>query len=362
MDDVSTIHGDRSTASFGLSSVTVRQDSEYREKSTEKTHCAFQPTIIVIIAVQAVVILFVYPIIIAIVALSFQNEITMLEMSVQHLKDQQYQQQPSAGGNVGHVQGSDRLPDAFSDDHPDPGNSDDHDMGLLSCCSADSETLRELITKVTEEELRAVRNRRIGYVSERAVERMVQNYLNKNRTVISPAGPDSFTPSITPIAVHVVGHHEGFTKNRPIHDQAKMFKVGPWEYNNGPAIKLNVDVDFHHLMVPENGVYHVYSQVYFCDERSSGERQNETINEFLHFTVLDSTGYSSLHMDLMKSGRSKIGGDENGYYFSSYHSGLFELRKHDKIYMKVHLQHEKIIVSRDHEATFMGMYRIGDSY
>ncbi|XP_070558980.1 tumor necrosis factor ligand superfamily member 10-like isoform X2 [Ptychodera flava] len=220
----------------------------------------------------------------------------------------------------------------------------------------------ELITKVTEEELRAVRNRRIGYVSERAVERMVQNYLNKNRTVISPAGPDSFTPSITPIAVHVVGHHEGFTKNRPIHDQAKMFKVGPWEYNNGPAIKLNVDVDFHHLMVPENGVYHVYSQVYFCDERSSGERQNETINEFLHFTVLDSTGYSSLHMDLMKSGRSKIGGDENGYYFSSYHSGLFELRKHDKIYMKVHLQHEKIIVSRDHEATFMGMYRIGDSY
>ncbi|XP_070566805.1 tumor necrosis factor ligand superfamily member 10-like [Ptychodera flava] len=179
--------------------------------------------------------------------------------------------------------------------------------------------------------------------------------MNRNRTAISPTG----FSSIPPIAVHVVGKHSGFT-NKALHNNDKMFKVGPWEEARGQSMRLNVNVDSHHLIIPENGVYYVYSQVYFRDERTPTERQNESVHEFLHYTVLDSTGNLVHHRNLMKSGRTKIGGEENGYYFSSHHSGLFELRKNDKIYMKVFLQHEQIKVGRDHEETFMGMYRIGE--
>ncbi|XP_070566817.1 tumor necrosis factor ligand superfamily member 10-like [Ptychodera flava] len=359
MSGYGEIPRDSSTDSFGLSVAQHdRYPVDYPTKSRSKTSsCNFSTIVVAVISIQTVVILFIYPIVIGIVVLSFQNEVSRLEMSIQRVKDGQLPQQISGSPTI-----------TNSEPNSEPGSLSQTakgNSGLLGCCTADSETLRKVIKDVIEEESsrfgRLSRKRERperSYVTVRTVERLVQDIVNRNHTTLTSSG--SFRLRST--AAHVIGQPSGFDKSKQISGKPGMYKVGPWKFDYGQSFSLNVDVDNHHLTVPENGIYYVYSQVYFRDERPEDERIGMIVDEYLHFTTLESGAYASHDTDLLKSGRTRKGVEENGYYYSSFHSGLFRLRKGEKIYMKVYLQHEKIRIDSRQDSTFLGMYLVSADY
>ncbi|XP_070558961.1 tumor necrosis factor ligand superfamily member 10-like [Ptychodera flava] len=358
---------DSSTDSFGLSvgQQYDRYPVDYTTKSRRKSSCNFSITVVVVLSIQTVIILFIYPIVIGIVALSFQNEIANLKMSLPRVKDRQLPQQTSGSPTSTNSE----LPNICICPELGLDSVDQSTKGssrLRDCCTAatDTERLREVIgTVIKEESARLSRSRKRvlpgeGYVTMRTVERLVQDIINRNQTMLTSSG--SFP--LRSAAVHVIGQPTGFDKNKQIRERPGMYKVGPWKFDYGQSFSLNVDVDNHHLTVPENGIYYVYSQVYFRDERPEDERIGMVIDEYLHFTTLESNAYSSHDTDLLKSGRTRKGVEENGYYYSSFHSGLFRLRKGEKIYMKVYLQHDKIRIDSRQDSTFMGMYLVSEDF
>ncbi|XP_077994998.1 tumor necrosis factor ligand superfamily member 10-like [Glandiceps talaboti] len=157
--------------------------------------------------------------------------------------------------------------------------------------------------------------------------------------------------------IHLTGKPEGFTSNKAIRRERGKFKVGPWESTAGKAFRRHINVDNYHMIVPKSGMYHIYSQAYFRDESENAELQ---LREYLHYTVLESTAYAPDPITLMKSGRTQEGQEYSNYYYTSFHSGLFELREGDKIYMKVYLPSEDVKLDAHQESTFMGMYLVSD--
>ncbi|XP_070542778.1 tumor necrosis factor ligand superfamily member 10-like [Ptychodera flava] len=133
-----------------------------------------------------------------------------------------------------------------------------------------------------------------------------------------------------------------------------MLKVGRWSSKNVISFSENVDVDDYHMIVPKSGIYNVYSQVGF---QVIGNEDDTDLKEYLHYTVLISTDYSSKNINLMKSVRIR-----DGTYgsLSSFHSGLFKLKEGDNIYMKVYLPSSEVQLDCRQESTFMGMYLVSD--
>ncbi|XP_077994241.1 uncharacterized protein LOC144447982 [Glandiceps talaboti] len=350
---------DSSSKLYRQDSGDSRESGQPRESKIAAT--GFSKTVYVILVVQTFVVILVYPVVIATVTLVFQGEIGKLEMAIDHIRTHQQPQQTDMTSAESQGQQTQRACNCPVQTYL--GNEDN--SNLLQCCVADSQTVRMLINDVLENERRSTsRNRerkrdRTG-LNVGEVERLVQAMIKRNDTHVQIPTSTSLGRSIIPVAIHVTAPPTGFHNSpvRGIHNDRGKFKVGPWESNNGQSFSIHIDIDKHHMIVPKSGIYHVYSQAYFRDERVEGERRSLQVNEYLHFTVLDSTMYAVHHTDLMKSGRTQEGQSTSGYYYSSFHSGLFRLRENDKIYMKVYLPNQNVKLDTHQESTFMGMYLV----
>ncbi|XP_002733119.1 uncharacterized protein LOC100370349 [Saccoglossus kowalevskii] len=343
-----------------------------------KTNCNFSTTVIIFLCLQTIIIIFIYPVIIGIVVVSFQNDIANLELKIDHLRDRDIGLPPPSsavlGGDTPAVQGCEcpqqqNNPPILSDSQYYNGQQSNGDVRetFLRCCAADENNLKSLIQEQLEKA--RPRNRHKDRKQDRTgvtvaeVERLVAAAINRNRTNVKQTDW-SVTANIMPIAVHITGKPtEGeFSMMKSLPPRRRgMFKVGPWETERGKTFTKHVNVDTYHITIPKSGIYNVYSQSYFRDERDAGDRMNSNLNEYLHYTVVESMAYTADPIDLMKSGRTQQGSDDYGYYYSSYHSGLFELKRGDNLYMKVHLPDPSAVkLDCSQDATFMGMYMISE--
>ncbi|XP_070559025.1 tumor necrosis factor ligand superfamily member 10-like [Ptychodera flava] len=307
----------------------------------EKRATRFSSGALILVLLQVLFLIF-YALIIAIVSVYFQSEISESKSACEQLKtalSKVDETAPSTRGNCicNSENGQDHgLLAGKNIDETSASRS------LLSCCMADQETLESLIAEVFIGERRRnrdkVRDRNRVILGQ--VERLVESVVRRNRTQIT-----------IPVAIHMTGTFDCFNSNEPI---GAMFKVGQWSSANGISFDENVYSDGYHIVVPKSGIYNVYSQVGFQDQ---GMGDDAEFREYLHYTVLISTSYSSKHIDLMKSVRIRDGTYES---LSSFHSGLFKLKEGDKIYMKVYLPSSEVQLDCRQESTYIGMYLVSD--
>ncbi|XP_070562042.1 uncharacterized protein [Ptychodera flava] len=222
---------------------------------------------------------------------------------------------------------------------------------FTKCCCANQNTLERLIAKFYDEQrwrhhnLRPVRN----YITLGKIERLVESITQRNGTNVQGS---SGIGAIIPVAIHVTSTLDCFKSSEPIGEKVK---VGRWNSANGISFAEQVGNDGYHVIVPKSGLYYVYSQVGFQDDRTGDDMTGS--DEYLHYTVLISTAYSFKNIDLMKSIQIRKG---DIAYVSSFHSGLFKLREGDKIYMKVYLPSSEVQLACRQESTYMGMHLISE--
>ncbi|XP_070566772.1 tumor necrosis factor ligand superfamily member 10-like [Ptychodera flava] len=321
---------------------------------------------------QMIITIVIFSLVIAILWLHFQSELSKLKQSTGNLDNSQASGDQS---NLTLTSGCNSRPCNCSNPDIDSEttgghggvNADDRNIkdgatsqNLLNCCSTNQETVEQLIAKALEDERRLLEQARleIQQSTRGEIERQIQRLRNNNRTQEQTS---LGSRSSIPVAVHVT------RQIREIRDtvicpagqqiEGSLIKVGPWEPSNGLAFSENVNMasDGYHLIVPKSGLYFVYSQVYFVyehDEKETG--RSNTDNELVHRT---SRVAGKTDKDLMKSVRIGEGEVTN---VSSFHSGLFKLQEGNKIYMKVYLPSNEVTVKCEDESTFMGMYMVND--
>ncbi|XP_077995051.1 uncharacterized protein LOC144448646 [Glandiceps talaboti] len=250
----------------------------------------------VVCTIQALIIWIAYPLVFGFVYGSFKKEITRLELTLDRIRTQEGLQPHMRlgktdtlvpGGCVCPVKGQGSFEGRSTDINNLQANDDVTD-NILRCCTHNEDTLRQIIQKVIHEGRLHYKSRKTG-IALGTVERIVKNLINKNRTESFSAAASSSSLShrpALPSAVHLTGSPDGFTKNKSIRSERGKVKVGPWESMYGQAFTELVDVDAHHMVAPQTGLYYIYSQAYFRDERDDEERRLQQLNEYLHYTVL----------------------------------------------------------------------------
>ncbi|XP_070559037.1 tumor necrosis factor ligand superfamily member 10-like [Ptychodera flava] len=306
--------------------------------------------------VLMVVSIVIYSTITVIVYCYFQNELKNLQVTIEKLKtDSETPAQQQAPLTSIHCNCSNSVAGGTT------GNLATNQT-LLRCCSENQETLGKLITKIYQEKIqnRNLRTER-NYLTLAQVERLVESVATRNRSQVTVS---SGIGNVIPVAAHMTGSFDCFgyseqiqKSNKHRHSKGKWLKVGHWDSSNGMSFTEYVPSDDYCMIVPKSGLYHVYSQAGFLDSRTTGHGHREDLNEYLHHTMLTNNGYSPYHTDLMKSVHIREGARA---HVSSFHSGLFELREGDKIYMKVYLPSSEVQLDCSQESTYMGMYLVND--
>ncbi|XP_077994464.1 tumor necrosis factor ligand superfamily member 10-like [Glandiceps talaboti] len=294
--------------------------------------------------IQTVLILVIYPIIIATSLIIFTGEINQLRDEID-----QCERMPVKSEVMQFGQRSNCSCKSVRRIH------DTTDIGT-TCCDINTEILKQYVEDVTVEEInRQTTMQEENYVTVNELHMILKGIVHRMNS--SESGKIVGSQFLT-AAAHVAGTAKGFNIDNHVSSENDMIKVGPWEWRYGISFIKHVQVDGSDLVVLIPGIYYVYSQVYF--RYYPGSKETDKVTEYLHYTMLNSTTYPIEPITLMKSGCMQNQDENSHKYYTSFHSGLFHLREGDKVYMKVYLHDDIIELDNRQESTYIGMYRVSN--
>ncbi|XP_078694514.1 tumor necrosis factor ligand superfamily member 10-like isoform X1 [Branchiostoma floridae x Branchiostoma belcheri] len=137
-------------------------------------------------------------------------------------------------------------------------------------------------------------------------------------------------------------------------------KIQSWETRQGLATIAN---GMSHrdgaIRVPVDGLYYVYSQLYFRHVRphaADGSPAADTgDHQLLHSTYKKSATYPE-KQEIMKSARTRCWSKDSQYgLLSSYQGGVFQLRAGDRLFVQVS---NVAMVSFEEAASYFGAFMI----
>ncbi|KAG8511473.1 Tumor necrosis factor ligand superfamily member 10 [Galemys pyrenaicus] len=139
-------------------------------------------------------------------------------------------------------------------------------------------------------------------------------------------------------------------------------KISTWESSRKGHSFLNKFLLRNgELVIPETGLYYIYSQTYFRFQESgeiletvSAERFKKKSKQMVQY-IYKYTSYPDPIL-LMKSARNSCWSKDSEYgLYSIYQGGLFELKKNDRIFVSVTNDN---LIDMDQEASFFGAFLI----
>ncbi|XP_078694868.1 tumor necrosis factor ligand superfamily member 10-like [Branchiostoma floridae x Branchiostoma belcheri] len=158
-----------------------------------------------------------------------------------------------------------------------------------------------------------------------------------------------------------MAHLTGSTLDRPrsldhVHSNHSTLRVTSWESNQGLATLANgMKYRDGYIKVPADGLYYVYSQLYFRYMRDNRESRPSDNHQLLHFTYKKSATYRD-KQEVMKSARTKCWSKRSQYgLLSSYQGGVFQLRAGDRLFVQVS---NVAMVSFEEAASYFGAFMI----
>ncbi|XP_035692261.1 tumor necrosis factor ligand superfamily member 10-like [Branchiostoma floridae] len=140
------------------------------------------------------------------------------------------------------------------------------------------------------------------------------------------------------------------------HTRGTVLRVKEWESNQGLATLANgMRYRDGYIKVPQDGLYYVYSQLYFRYMGTGEGEQSTEEHQLLHFTYKKSVTYRE-PQQVMKSARTKCWSKRSQYgLLSSYQGGVFRLRAGDRLFVQVS---NVAMVSFEEAASYFGAFMI----
>lgn len=170
------------------------------------------------------------------------------------------------------------------------------------------------------------------------------------------------------IAAHVTGSYipetekSGGLPNRKVYGQ----KIQSWESEKGLAFLQNVELSDGELVVPQAGLYYIYSQTYFRhtlieEEENDKEEEEATSGEsvwgkpMLQYVYKKVSSYP-VPILLMKNARTTCWSRDTEYgLYSIYQAGLFQLGGGDRVFVTVS---NVSTIDMDEKSSFFGAFLV----
>ncbi|XP_017318097.1 tumor necrosis factor ligand superfamily member 10 [Ictalurus punctatus] len=171
------------------------------------------------------------------------------------------------------------------------------------------------------------------------------------------------------IAAHVTGSYTpdsdkdvGGASNRKVYGQ----KIQSWESEKGLAFLQNVELSDGELVVPQAGLYYVYSQTYFKhtlieeeeEEEEEGREEDEGAargKPMLQY-VYKKVGSYPVPILLMKNARTTCWSRDAEFgLYSIYQAGLFQLGGGDRLFVTVS---NVSTIEMDEKSSFFGAFLV----
>lgn len=142
-------------------------------------------------------------------------------------------------------------------------------------------------------------------------------------------------------------------------------KIQSWESEKGLAFLQNVKLNDGELVVPQAGLYYIYSQTYFKqtleqDEDDEGEEQSEDGGAtrgrpMLQYVYKKISSYT-VPILLMKNARTTCWSRDAEYgLYSIYQAGLFQLGGGDRLFVTVS---NVSTIDMDEKSSFFGAFLV----
>lgn len=130
-----------------------------------------------------------------------------------------------------------------------------------------------------------------------------------------------------------------------------------WQVEKPGAHLKGIKLHDDRLVVPETGVYFLYSQVGFFVYYKEGEEVDPNGAQSLFHTVFRYNLIYPQEQKLLRSGVTQCWERQKDYgRYTSYVGAAVELNKGDKIYVKVSKIH--FLANSEPETTYFGMYKL----
>ncbi|KAL8559053.1 hypothetical protein ACOMHN_008241 [Nucella lapillus] len=196
--------------------------------------------------------------------------------------------------------------------------------------------------------------------------RLLELYINKTyRQEIAKGNikirqSSSSEDSETRPAAHLMGY-----PHRQDHNQVpgRQFPIGQWIYQEDLAFINHVTYRYGRIVVPEDGLYYVYSQVAFLEvislpgaSRPSSEHGTESpsLSHYLYrYNIIYPNGGEE---KLVQNSITKCWGPNKAFgEYTSYLGALFHLRQGDEVFVKVS---NLTMMAMDPKSNYFGMFKI----
>ncbi|KTG04370.1 hypothetical protein cypCar_00027204, partial [Cyprinus carpio] len=166
------------------------------------------------------------------------------------------------------------------------------------------------------------------------------------------------------IAAHVTGSYipekdGGGQPNRKVYGQ----KIQSWESEKGLAFLQNVELSDGELVVPQAGLYYIYSQTYFRhtlieeDRKEEDGMSDESVRgkPMLQYVYKKVSSYP-VPILLMKNARTTCWSRDTEYgLYSIYQAGLFQLGGGDRVFVTVS---NVSTIDMDEKSSFFGAFLV----
>lgn len=173
---------------------------------------------------------------------------------------------------------------------------------------------------------------------------------------IRPAHQSTSNRNIT-YAAHLMGY------NRKIQQPGipgNQFSIPNWIHEEDLAFTNGVQYRNGRLVVPEDGLYYVYSHVSFEENFGHGSSGSRSVsNSLSHYLYRYNIIYPNGGEELLIMNSLTKCWDENKQFgeYSSYLGALFKLRRRDELLVKVS---NLTTIVTNHKINSFGFFRVGD--
>ncbi|CAG2202206.1 tumor necrosis factor ligand superfamily member 6-like [Mytilus edulis] len=210
-------------------------------------------------------------------------------------------------------------------------------------------------SKPTGEECCVEKPKQLLAVLELFIEKRLREEMA--RGTIRPAHQSTHSKNVT-YAAHLMGYNR---RNEQPGVPGNQFSIPKWIHREDLAFTNGVDYRNGRLVVPEDGLFYVYSHVSFAENfgHSSSLDARSNSNSLSHYLYRYNIIYRNGGEELLLMNSLTKCWDENKQFgeYSSYLGALFKLRRGDELFVKVS---NLTIIATNHKINTFGFFRVGD--
>lgn len=192
------------------------------------------------------------------------------------------------------------------------------------------------------------------------IEKRYRQEMAKGNIKMRHSGSTEASSQTSPPAAHLMGDPQRAVQNNV---PGRQFPIDKWIHQEDLAFTNHVTYRHGRIVVPEDGLYYVYSQIAFLevlfdhtDSTSGGGAgtQSPSLSHYLYrYNIIYPNGGEE---KLIQNSITKCWGPNKAFgEYTSYLGAVFHLRQSDEVFVKVS---NITMVARDPKSNYFGLFKV----